>query len=198
MLPILDGTVPDKLLSDKRRICSLVRDPRLDGMVPPSNILPFRFSVSRLFKLPKEDGRVPAIELPFKTNDDNETRLPIDELMVPVRPLVLSVTDVTTDPLQLTPVHPHTGELGVLPVHAQPLKLVTEPAFKLIATAHIDASFVLAVGDTDGENVGKLDGTNDGVAEGVNEGMQVGELVGEKVGANVGLQLGRAVGRPEG
>jgi hypothetical protein len=140
MLPILDGTVPDKLLSDKRRICSLVRDPRLDGMVPPSNILPFRFSVSRLFKLPKEDGRVPAIELPFKTNDDNETRLPIDELMVPVRPLVLSVTDVTTDPLQLTPVHPHTGELGVLPVHAQPLKLVTEPAFKLIATAHICAS----------------------------------------------------------
>ncbi len=94
------------------------------------------------------------------------------------------------EPLQLTPVHPHTAEFGTPLVHLHPVILVRRPALVPAATSHIDASFTVAVGDADGDTEGFADGSADGDIEGCADGSADGDADGDAEGELVGLWLG--------
>lgn len=77
------GIVPVITLSDSRKYCSFVKEPKLEGIVPASNRFEFIFNVNNSVRLPRDDGKEPLIEFSLITSDVNDISLPIDEDKVP-------------------------------------------------------------------------------------------------------------------
>ena len=198
MDPIRGGIVPEIQLSDSCKYCNLVKDPKLDGIVPPRIRLEFIFKVTKSVRLPRLDGKEPLIELLLITRDVNDASRPIDEDSVPVSFLEPIFSCVTVEPLHVTPVHPQTDESGTPPVHFHPLRLVRRRALVPAATLHIEASFVDAVGNAVGIALGDTVGSDEGFTVGRADGGTVGKADGDDDGRAVGLRLGLLVGCPVG
>ena len=158
--------------------------------MPLRSELPFAFSVSKLPKLPKLEGRAPLNVLPLSTNDVKDTSFPIDEDIDPTTPLEDRSTALTCRPEQDTPLQPQTTLSGMEPVQDHPTIVLKDFVFVAAATSHIAASFSVAVGAAVGGTVGFGEGAPLGCSEGCPDGCPEG--------CPEGCAEGISLGSPDG
>ena len=109
-------------------VARLVKPHILDGILPV-NLLLFTFKITSLTMFPTVDGMLLDNKFSFIENPAKSVRWPIELGIVPMMPLLgnnIFTTLPVLPPLHVTPVQPHTAEVGTPPVHSHPTTVDNE------------------------------------------------------------------------